>query len=114
MKDKYYKGKIGYCDGTGLGLNRGHYVYIRNCINGNCEINTFTSLKDNDGHYEIGKIRRIENGFIYPVPKNDVDLRLFSGVDKRIIKNVPVNKIRIIKKKRIKSRHKFYINKYMK
>ena len=110
---KKYVGKIGWCNGKSLGLKSGHYVFVRNVNNDKCDLNTFTSLKDEKGKYEYAKIYGVEHGNIYAIPKKDLDLDRFSGIDKRTIKNVPIKNIKILKK-RIKKRHLFFINKFMK
>ena len=56
----------------------------------------------------------IKKGVIYPIPKNDDSLRRFGGVDKRIIKNVPLEKINNLGNNYIKRKHHYYIKKYMK
>lgn len=112
---KYYEGKVGWCDKDTLGLSLGHYVFIRKIKkNGLCDVNTLTSIEDNDGYFNISKIKKIKNGVIYPIPKSDDTLRKFGGVDKRVIKNVPINKIQNLGFNSIKKRHHYYIKKYLK
>lgn len=112
---KYYEGKVGWCDSNTLGLSSGHYVFIRKVKrNGLCDINTLTSIENRNGRYEIPKIDMIKKGVIYPIPKNDDSLRRFGGVDKRIIKNVPLEKINNLGNNYIKRKHHYYIKKYLK
>ena len=116
MKKKRNKlvGKIGWCDKETLGLGKDHYVFIRNQYGNKCSVNTLTSLKNKNGYYKIHKIRDIENGIVYPIPKKDITLPIFSGVHKNTIKNVPVSKIRNIGTHQLKRRHHHYIRKYVK
>lgn len=116
MKKKKNKlvGKIGWCDKDVLGLEDGHYVFIRKTYGNKCSVNTFTSLKKRNGKYKLNKIQDIENGKIYPIPKKDLSLPRFSGIHKNTIKNVPVSKIRNIGTHQLKRRHHHYIRKYMK
>ncbi len=108
-------GKIGWCSGPTLGLDTGHFVFIRRVKNnGKCDVNTLTSIKSRRGGYEIGKIRMIENGALYPIPKKDDSLPRFGGIDKRIIHDIPLSKIEQIGRHSIKRRHHHYIQKYMK
>lgn len=107
-------GKIGYCDGSTLGLPIGHYVYIRSIKNGKADVNTFTSLETYSHKYKKDKLNYVKNGNIYPIPITDTNLKLFSGVDNRIIKNVDVSLIKNKNSYYIKSRHKHYINRYVK
>ena len=91
------------------------YVFIRKVKrNVLCDINTLTSIENRNGRYEIPKIDMIKKGVIYPIPKNDDSLRRFGGVDKRIIKNVPLEKINNLGNNYIKRKHHYYIKKYMK
>ena len=107
-------GKIGWCDKDTLGLSNGHYVFIRNQYRGKCSVNTVTSLKNRSGKYKLHKIKDIEIGRVYPIPKKDLSLPRFSGIHKNIIKNVPVSKIKNIGSYQLKRRHHHYIRKYMK
>lgn len=107
-------GKIGWCDAQTLGLTDGHYVFIRRVYGNKCSVNTFTSLKTNNGSYKLRKLNDIETGTIYPIPIKDLTLSRFSGVHKNTIKNVPLNKIRFCKNKRLRRRHHHYIQKYVK
>lgn len=113
-KQNKYVGKIGWCDSNVLGLRSGHYVYIRKVKDGKCEVNTFSSIEDRNGRIEFPKVRYIQNGNLYPIPKNDTTLPRFSGIDKRVIKNISIQDIKHKGNNKIKGRHKHYIHKYMK
>ena len=113
-KKSKHIGKIGWCDSDVLGLSRGHYVYIRKVRNGKCEVNTFTSIEDDDEFLDFRKVKKIKTGEIYPIPKSDLTLRKFSGIDHRVIKNISIHDIKNKGRFRIKNRHKHYIYKYMK
>ena len=113
-KKSKHIGKIGWCDKDVLGLPKGHYVFIRRVKNDKCDVNTFTSLERNNGRFKLDKINYIRNGSIYPIPKNDVTLSKFSGVDKRIIKDIPISKIQDKGCYTLKRRHHHYIQKYVK
>lgn len=115
QKKHKYEGKIGWCDEKILGLPRGHYVFIREVKeNGKCDVNTLTSISDKNGRYEFGKVRMIEKGTIYPIPKKDDSLKRFGGVDKRVIKDIPLSKIKYIGKNYVDKKHHYYIKKYLK
>jgi len=113
-KKSKHVGKIGWCDSNVLGLSSGHYVYIRSVKNGKCDVNTFTSLEKNNGHFKNDKINYVRDGKIYAIPKTDLTLPKFSGVDCRVIKNINVSDIKYKGCQRLKNRHKHYILKYMK
>lgn len=113
-KQSKHIGKIGWCNGNTLGLARGHYVYIRKVKNGKCDVNTFSSIEDKNGRIEIPKVNYIKDGQLYPIPKKDVTLPRFSGIDKRVIRNISIHDIKYKGSKTIKNRHKHYIDKYMK
>lgn len=79
-----------------------------------CDVNTFTSLEKSNGNYKFDKLDYVRKGQIYAVSKNDCSLPLFSGVDKRVIHNIPLSKIKDVGKNSIKRRHHHYIQKYVK
>lgn len=108
-----FVGKVGWCNAATLGLDDGHYVFIRRVYGDKCSVNTFTSLKGKNG-YKTKKIKKIENGEIYPIPKKDLTLRRFSGVHNNTIKNVPLANVENIGKHSLRRRHHHYIQKYVK
>ncbi len=116
MKKKRNKnvGKVGWCDGETLGLEVGHYVFIRRVKGKKCDVNTFSSIEDKNGKIKIKKVRKIQNGELYAIPKKDDTLPRFGGIDSRVIKNVPLSKVKDIGKHRLKRRHHHYVQKYMK
>ena len=114
LKRNKHVGKIGWCDSNVLGLSRGHYVYIRKVKKGKCDVNTFSSIEDRSGRIEISKVNYIKEGKLYPIPKKDISLPRFSGIDKRVIKDISIHDIKYKGSKTIKGRHKHYIDKYMK
>ncbi len=91
IKISRYIGKIGWCNG-----------------------HTFTSIERENGTFNYNKINQIKNGNIYPIPKKDLTLPRFSGIDKRVIKDISIDDIKYKGQNTIKGRHKHYINKYMK
>lgn len=116
-------GKIGYCDNKTIGikgadgkiLNGGHYVYIREVKGGKCNVNVITSLEDKYGNFNNFKLGKVKRGYLYPIPKNDIDLPRWSAVNlDGNINNVKVSDIKNIGSKKIKSRHKFFVGKYTK
>ena len=114
---KKIKNKIGYCDNRYLGINRpgGHYVYIRkNNYNGTCDVNVVTSLENKNKKYSIDKLHQVKKGNTYPIPVKDANFTKWSGINHDVIKNVKVAEIQDIGKKRIKRKHNFYIDKFMK
>lgn len=114
-KRKTLIGKIGWCNKRTLGLKQGHYVFIRKKKkNGLCDVNTLTSIGTGDGHYQLTKVKKIEQGIIYPIPKSDDTLPKFGGIDKRVIRDVPLSKIYEIGRYRVKKKHYPYILKHMK
>ena len=113
-KEKSLVGKVGWCDAKVLGLKQGHYVFIRRVYGNKCSVNTFSSIKDKKGSFNFSKLNKVENGTIYPVPKKDLTLPRFSGVQSNVIKNVPLSSIQDIGKHSLKRRHHHFIQKYVK
>lgn len=117
---KSIKNKIGYCRNKHLkGVkgkkNKGHYVYIRQVnVDGTCDVNVITSLEDKDKNITPSKIKQVRRGNTYPIPYYDANFTRWSGVNKTPIKNVNQKYIKDIGKKKIKKRHYFFINKFMK
>ena len=107
-------GKIGWCDKDTLGLSKGHYVFIRRVNKNLCDVNTLTSLETHSGRLKLDKINQIKKGNVYPIPFKDINLTLFSGVDSRVIKNVPLSNIKELDNYKLKRRHHHYIQKYVK
>lgn len=111
------KNKIAYIDNKYLGINKpkGHYVYIRKVNkNGTCDVNVVTSLEDKNAKFDFNKIKQVKKGNTYPIPKYDTNFSRWSGINKKPISNVPINKLQDIGKRKIKKRHHFFIGKYMK
>lgn len=112
------KNKVGYCDNKNLkgleNLSGGHYVYIRKVHkNGTCDVNVVTSLEDKKGKTNLERLRQVKKGNTYPIPKNDATFSRWSGVNRKPIKNVRVENLQDVGKKRIKKRHNFFIGKFM-
>lgn len=55
----------------------------------------------------------LRDGTIYPIPKKDDSLKRFGGVDKRVIKDIPLSKIKYIGKNYVDKKHHYYIKKYL-
>lgn len=121
-KKKYVVGKVGYCDNKDLGIkNRygeydgGHYVYIRSCKNEKCDVNVITSLEYENGKYRFDRLNKVKRGFLYPIPRSDGNFPQWSAVNlDGNIKNIPVERIKDIGKKRFRKRHKFFVGKFTK
>ena len=120
---KKLTGKIGYCDNHNLRLKDkqgryipgGHYVYIReDNKNGTCNVNVVTSLEELSGRYSLNKLKQVRNGNIYVIPKNDANFSRWSGISHNAINNIATTTIQDIGKKKIRHRHKFFVNKFMK
>lgn len=115
-------GKVGYCDNKVLGIkNRqgvysgGHYVYIRTCKKGKCNVNIITSLEDKRGLYQNMKIHKVKRGYLYPIPKDDTNFTQWSAVNlDGNIKGINLSDIQDIGKKSFKKRHRFFIGKFTK
>lgn len=116
-------GKIGYCDNKTLGikgadgklLNGGHYVYIREVKGGKCNVNVITSLEDKNGNFNNFKLGKVKRGYLYPIPKNDIDLPRWSAVNlDGNINDIKVSDIKNVGSKKIKTRHKFFVGKFTK
>ena len=113
-KFRNLKGKVGYCNNVDLPelsqKNGGHYVYIRKVDkNGMCLVSTCTSLESKT-ELKFNKVHQIKNGNIYPIPKNDSNFRLWTGINKNIQK-VHLSKIKSIGIHHFKTRHHFMIGK---
>ncbi len=107
-------GKIGWCSAETLGLDRGHFVFIRKAKNGKCDVNTLTSLETSPYRFQLGKINLVRDGLIYPIPKADDNFTKFGGVDKRVIKNIPLSQVELNPNKHIDQKHHSVIKKLMK
>ena len=125
MNKKNYKGKIGYCDNKVLNLRDkngkvvpgGHYVYIREINDNKCNINIITSLidKKDKSKIDINKIKKIEKGYFYPIPKKDANFSEWSAINlSGNINNINISKIQNIGQKSIKRRHKWFVGKFTK
>lgn len=111
------KNKIGYCDNRFLGINKsgGHYVYIQNVNkNGTCDVNVMTSLEDSRANVNLHKIKHVRKGNTYSIPFYDANFKLWTGVNKKPIRNVKISEIKNIGRKKIKRRHLFFIGKFLK
>lgn len=116
-----YRGKIGVCKNKDLGFKKNldgvHYVYIRQVNkDGTCDVNTFTqlTLHENPKLYDFKKMEEVKRGNTYVIPLKDCTLSQFSGVNHSVVHNVKLSKIKDIGKQKIKKRHHFFINKFMK
>ena len=121
-KKKRVVGKVGYCNNKDLGIkNRngeydgGHYVYIRSCKNDKCNVNVITSLETPWGAFNADKIKKVKQGYLYPIPKTDGNFSQWSAVNlDGNIKNIPIHKIKSIGAKGFKKRHRFFVGKFTK
>ena len=116
-KRRKLKNKIGYCPNKYLGINKkgGHYVFIRNIHkNGTCDVNVITSLEDKNKKFSNKKLRQVRKGNTYAIPFYDSNFTRWSGINKKPIQNVKASNIEDVGKKKIKRRHFFFINKFMK
>lgn len=122
-RKKKLEGKIGYCDNKVLGLvgknnkvlPRGHYVYIREVHGNRCNVNVITSLEDKNSNYDFHKLKKVKYGYLYSIPKNDVNLPRWSAINlDGNIKNVKISDIKSIGKIKMKRRHRFFVGKFTK
>lgn len=119
MSKKKVKNKIGYIDNKYLkGLEHisgGHYVFIReDNKDGTCTVNVVTSLENRSNQFNFDKIKQVKKGNTYSIPKYDTNFSRWSGINKKPIDGVPIDKIQDIGKKKIKKRHNFFIGKFLK
>lgn len=116
---KYLKGKVAYVENKNLpslgNVKGGHYVYVRsyNPNNNKCDVNTFTSLEDKNHLIKNQRMLEVRKGNIYPIPKSDTNMALWSGVSCNPIYGVKASSMKLVDKKKIKKRHRFFINKYL-
>lgn len=138
-RKKQLVGKIGYCDNKTLGLKGadgkplkgGHYVYIRETDGARCNVNVITSLeqlkrdqrgrivKDRYGEplteFVSWKIEKVKRGYLYPVPKKDSDLSLWSAINlDGNINGIKIADIKNIGYKKMKRRHSWFVGKFHK
>lgn len=132
-------GKIGYVDNKVLGLigkdgkplKGGHYVYIRETDGSRCNVNVITSLertrkyrdgsivKDRFGEpiadYTLPKIEKVKKGYLYPIPKKDGNFTEWSAINlDGNINGIKIADIRYIGRKKIRTRHKWFVGKFTK
>jgi len=106
-------GKIGYVNNINLpGLENkpgGHYVYIKDINNKKCSVYTIVSLKDESGNYIKKKYKELRNGFLFPIPRNDLNLPRYSAFDLRVIKDVEIKDISFNHSVRLRNKKAFYL-----
>ncbi len=68
----------------------GHYVFICLAKMENAILIIIVALKQVKEDIKEQKKQRIENGSSYYIPDTDVSVSRFSGIDKKVIKNIPV------------------------
>ena len=116
MSKSKYNGKIGYVKNKDLGIailsHNGHYVYINKDNGSTCDVNVVTSLEDKFGKLDRHKIKKVKQGYVYPIPKKDSNFTRWSGVILKPIKNIDKNKIIDLNYKKIKQRYKWFIGKF--
>lgn len=116
MSKSKYNGKIGYVKNKDLGItvlpHNGHYVYINKDNGSTCDVNVVTSLEDKYCNFTNNKIRKIKNGYLYPIPKKDANFTRWSAIELKPIRNVRKRKIYNLNSKKIKKRHKWFIGKF--
>ncbi len=90
------KNKIGYCNNNDLGIkkNGGHYVYIDDVRNGKADVHVITSLEDKQHTFNSNRIRKIREGYLYPIPRKDSNFKHWSAINLSTIQNVPAKKIK--------------------
>ena len=116
---KKYKNQIGWVNNKDIPRLRnvpgGHYVYVRDYdkSTGKCSFNTITSLEDYSFNIKNNRVYEMKRGNIYPIPKKDCNFPLWSGISTNPITNIDVSKINFNINKKIKKRHRFFINKYL-
>ena len=116
MSKNKYKGKIGFVFDKDLGINnsdRGHYVYVREDNGDILKINIITSLEDKCHKLNESRINKIKKGYLYPIPVKDTNLPRWSAFD-LTTKTINKNKICDIDRKKVKSKHKWFVGKFSK
>lgn len=74
-----------------------------------------TSLEDKNGNFNNFKLGKVKRGYLYPIPKNDIDLPRWSAVNlDGNINDIKVSDIKNVGSKKIKTRHKFFVGKFTK
>lgn len=90
-------------------------MYIREKNGDKCNINVITSLEDKNGNFNNFKLGKVKRGYLYPIPKNDIDLPRWSAVNlDGNINDIKVSDIKNVGSKKIKTRHKFFVGKFTK
>ncbi len=116
-------GQIGFCENSKLGIKDkngsfkgGHYVFIREVTDdGKCNVNVITSLENKQGEYQIKKLGKVKNGYLYPIPKGDADFSQWSAINlDGNINGIKVSDIKQIGFRKIKKRHRFFVGKFTK
>ncbi len=89
------KNRIGYVVNRDLRINKagGHYVYIDDLRNGNADVHVITSLESKSRIFDSNRIRKIREGYLYPIPRKDANFKQWSAIDLSLIRGVPVKKI---------------------
>ena len=90
------KNQIGYCDNKDLRIKKsgGHYVYIDNVRNGKANVHVITSLENKQHTFDTNRIRKIREGYLYPIPRKDANFKRWSAINLNTIPNVPTGKIK--------------------
>ncbi len=115
MNGKKYKGKIGFCLNSKLGIEAdgGHYVYIRSVSGNRCKVNVITSLEDEHGKFLWNKIRKVRMGYLYSIPKNDAGFKRWSAIDlDGSVQDLYISDIKDIGRVKMRTRHKFFVGKF--
>lgn len=110
------KNQIGFCDNKDLRIKKsgGHYVYIDDVRNGKAKVHVITSLESQNHVFDSNRIRKVREGYLYPIPRKDANFKQWSAINLSTIQNVPAKKIkpssRFIRK-RHRSIFRFYTQK---
>lgn len=110
------KNQIGFCDNKDLRIKKsgGHYVYIDDVRNGKAKVHVITSLENKHHVFDFNRIRKVREGYLYPIPRKDANFKQWSAINLSTIQNVPAKKIkpssRFIRK-RHRSIFRFYTQK---
>lgn len=115
-------GKVGFCSNRVLGIKDrngndegGHYVYIRSCKNGKCDVNVITSLETSTGTFNFNKLHKVRQGYLYPIPKGDGNFKQWSAINlDGNIKGISLHSIQSVGQRYFRSRHRFFVGKFTK
>ena len=110
-----YKGKIGYVTNDKLyggSSNSGHYVLVKGYDERSRKmvVQKITSLEDTPYNFYNDRIKKVRNGLLLPIAKNDSNFSKWSAID-YTEHQVELKDINFRTKKRISRKYQFNIRK---